>query len=51
MAPPTVYLEYVRTSVKPEIGVSAQNCYKVAKGAFTGEIRFSLTFSVVYHFR
>ncbi|XP_015773003.1 PREDICTED: triosephosphate isomerase-like [Acropora digitifera] len=38
VAPPTVYLEYVRTSVKPEIGVSAQNCYKVAKGAFTGEI-------------
>ena len=39
VAPPSIYLDYVRASVKPGIGVSAQNCYKVAKGAFTGEIR------------
>ncbi|CAI9574448.1 unnamed protein product, partial [Staurois parvus] len=25
-----------------KIGVAAQNCYKVAKGAFTGEIRYDL---------
>jgi len=38
VAPPSIYLDYVRASVKPGIGVSAQNCYKVASGAFTGEI-------------
>ncbi|XP_068699357.1 triosephosphate isomerase-like [Montipora foliosa] len=38
VAPPTIYLDYVRTLIKPEVGVSAQNCFKVAKGAFTGEI-------------
>ena len=40
MAPPTLYLEHVHTKLKDTgVGVSAQNCYKVASGAFTGEIR------------
>ncbi|KAK3713864.1 hypothetical protein QZH41_010918 [Actinostola sp. cb2023] len=38
VSPPSTYLDYVRNSAKPEIGVAAQNCYKVASGAFTGEI-------------
>lgn len=38
VSPPSIYLDYVRQRVKAEIGVSAQNCYKVASGAFTGEI-------------
>lgn len=38
VAPPAPYLMYVKEKVKPEIQVAAQNCYKVAKGAFTGEI-------------
>ncbi|GAB1611024.1 triosephosphate isomerase B-like [Argonauta hians] len=38
VGPPTCYLEYVRTKLKPNIGVAAQNCYKVAAGAFTGDI-------------
>ncbi|KAJ7379710.1 triosephosphate isomerase [Desmophyllum pertusum] len=38
VAPPSIYLDYVRAAIKPAIGVSAQNCYKVASGAFTGEI-------------
>merc|ERR1719427_2174131 len=29
---------YTREHLPAEIGVAAQNCYKVAKGAFTGEI-------------
>ncbi|KAF7649756.1 hypothetical protein LDENG_00136600 [Lucifuga dentata] len=37
-APPSIYLDFVRSNLDPRIGVAAQNCYKVAKGAFTGEI-------------
>jgi len=35
---PSCYLEYARQKLPASIGVAAQNCYKVAKGAFTGEI-------------
>ncbi len=35
---PSIYLSQVRTLVPENIHVAAQNCYKVAKGAFTGEI-------------
>lgn len=35
---PACYLDYVRQKLPAIIGVAAQNCYKVAKGAFTGEI-------------
>lgn len=38
-APPSIYLDFARASLDPKIGVAAQNCFKVAKGAFTGEIR------------
>ncbi|XP_020616646.1 triosephosphate isomerase-like [Orbicella faveolata] len=38
VAPPSIYLDYVCSSVKSDIDVSAQNCYRVATGAFTGEI-------------
>lgn len=37
VAPPAIYLEYVRQKLDQRIGVSAQNCYKVASGAFTGD--------------
>jgi len=36
--PPAVYLDYVRQKLDQRIGVAAQNCYKVEKGAFTGDI-------------
>jgi len=39
VAPPALYVPYVREKLKKEIGVAAQNCYKVASGAFTGELR------------
>lgn len=39
VAPPSCYLSYVREALPTTIGVSAQNCYKAEKGAFTGEIR------------
>ncbi|XP_054620585.1 triosephosphate isomerase isoform X1 [Dunckerocampus dactyliophorus] len=37
-AVPSIYLDFVRSRLDPRVGVVAQNCYKVAKGAFTGEI-------------
>ncbi|CAH8433344.1 unnamed protein product [Schistosoma mattheei] len=38
IAPPSIFLHDVRKLLKKEIHVAAQNCYKVSKGAFTGEI-------------
>ncbi|KAG7167242.1 triosephosphate isomerase [Homarus americanus] len=35
---PQCYLMYTREHLPENIGVAAQNCYKVSKGAFTGEI-------------
>ncbi|MGH0125893.1 UNVERIFIED_CONTAM: hypothetical protein FKN15_026442 [Acipenser sinensis] len=35
---PTIYLDFVRSKLDSKMGVAAQNCYKVAKGAFTGEV-------------
>jgi len=35
---PAPYLEYAKSLLPANISVSAQNCYKVPKGAFTGEI-------------
>uniref|UniRef100_A0A6M2DEY5 Triosephosphate isomerase n=1 Tax=Xenopsylla cheopis TaxID=163159 RepID=A0A6M2DEY5_XENCH len=39
---PALYLDFVRENLPKTIGVAAQNCYKVAKGAFTGEISPSM---------
>ncbi|XP_022090364.1 triosephosphate isomerase-like [Acanthaster planci] len=38
VAPPAVYLSYVQERLPAKISTAAQNCYKVDKGAFTGEI-------------
>lgn len=38
VAPPSIYLEYTKSIVPSNIGVSAQNCYKAPKGAFTGTL-------------
>ena len=38
VAPPALYIDFVRQKLSPNFHVSAQNCYKVEKGAFTGEI-------------
>uniref|UniRef100_A0A1I7XT30 Spliceosome-associated protein CWC27 homolog n=1 Tax=Heterorhabditis bacteriophora TaxID=37862 RepID=A0A1I7XT30_HETBA len=38
VAPPSPYLAYVKDQLKSSVKVAAQNSYKVAKGAFTGEI-------------
>ncbi|ESN96059.1 hypothetical protein HELRODRAFT_185065 [Helobdella robusta] len=38
VAPPSLYLSYVRGKLNKNISVAAQNAYKVEKGAFTGDI-------------
>lgn len=38
VAPPAPYLEYVKARLPAQVGIAAQNCYKEASGAFTGEI-------------
>ncbi|CAG4955457.1 unnamed protein product [Colias eurytheme] len=35
---PAIYLSYVKGIIPDNISVAAQNCWKVPKGAFTGEI-------------
>ena len=35
---PDCYLMHVRAKLPANVGVAAQNCYKAAKGAFTGEL-------------
>lgn len=37
---PSIYLDFARSNLDAKFGVAAQNCYKVPKGAFTGEIRY-----------
>ncbi|XP_077114298.1 triosephosphate isomerase [Ranitomeya variabilis] len=35
---PSIYLDFARQKLDAKFAVAAQNCYKVSKGAFTGEI-------------
>lgn len=44
VAPPAIYLKQVVQDLNEKVAVSAQNCYKVSKGAFTGEIRYLCEF-------
>lgn len=38
VAPPFVYLDFVKNLIRPDIEVGGQNCYSEQKGAFTGEV-------------
>ncbi|KAI8065130.1 triosephosphate isomerase [Gongronella butleri] len=38
VAPPAIYVDRVRSNLKKDIGVAAQNSYVKASGAYTGEI-------------
>lgn len=42
VAVPACYIDYVSQKVPKGVAVAAQNCYKVAKGAFTGETACSM---------
>ncbi|ELK26025.1 Triosephosphate isomerase [Myotis davidii] len=41
-APATTYMDFTRQQLDAEIAVTAQNCYKVTDGTFTGEASPSL---------
>ncbi|KAI8843422.1 Triosephosphate isomerase [Chytriomyces cf. hyalinus JEL632] len=55
IAPPAPYLDLVRSKVKKEVAVSAQNVYFEKKGAFTGEISseflkdLGITWTIIGH--
>ena len=49
VSPPACYLEYTRQILDSKIGVAAQNCYKVASGAFTGDIRYNCKDDLNFH--
>ncbi|TPX51641.1 hypothetical protein SeMB42_g00080 [Synchytrium endobioticum] len=38
IAPPAPYLDFVRSKLRKDVGVSAQNVYNAVSGAYTGEI-------------
>jgi len=38
VSPPACYLEYTKGILSPKISTAGQNCYKAAKGAFTGDL-------------
>lgn len=38
VAPPTIFLDYMHSRITSKVNVSAQNCYKYEKGAYTGEV-------------
>ncbi|KAK7794624.1 hypothetical protein R5R35_008148 [Gryllus longicercus] len=38
VAAPALYIDYASKKLPPTVAISAQNCYKEEKGAFTGEI-------------
>lgn len=40
MSPPYVFLPLVKTELRPEFHVAAQNCWVKKGGAFTGEVRY-----------
>lgn len=39
-APPSIYVQYTREKLRKDAEIAVQNCYKVASGAFTGEVRW-----------
>ena len=47
IAPPAIYVDFVRSELRKDLSVGIQNCYKVASGAFTGEIRFPTAKDIV----
>lgn len=47
MSPPYVFLTSVKSELRPEIQVAAQNCWVKKGGAFTGEVRYE--YDLVYH--
>lgn len=49
VAPPALYVHYVRQNLDSKFHVAAQNCFKEPKGAFTGEIRQVFCQELIYY--
>lgn len=45
MSPPYVFLPLVKSTLRTDFQIAAQNCWVKKGGAFTGEIRYVLIFS------
>jgi triosephosphate isomerase (TIM) len=48
VSPPYVFLPVVKSQLRPEIQVAAQNCWVKKGGAFTGEVRSVLDFLLAH---
>lgn len=48
VSPPYVYLPIVKSSLRPEFQVAAQNCWVKKGGAYTGEVRYDEVFLVLF---
>lgn len=46
VSPPFVFLPLVKSLLRSDFGVAAQNCWVRKGGAFTGEIRSILSFAI-----
>lgn len=42
MSPSFVFLPLVKSSLRPDFHVSAQNCWVKKGGAYTGEVRYGI---------
>lgn len=42
VSPPFVFLGLVKSSLRPDFHIAAQNCWVKKGGAFTGEVRYVL---------
>ena len=40
IAPPNLFLGLVRSGLRKDIGVAAQNAYHAGSGEYTGEVRY-----------
>lgn len=49
VSPPYVFLPVVKSQLRPEIQVAAQNCWVKKGGAFTGEVRLVISSVSVVH--
>lgn len=50
VSPPFVFLTTVKSELRPEIQVAAQNCWVKKGGAFTGEVRYIPSYHLPFIF-
>jgi triosephosphate isomerase len=50
VSPPYVFIPSVKSQLRPEIQVAAQNCWVKKGGAYTGEVRLVLHFLLPFSY-